>query len=283
MIIGCNYFMVRVNKEEQKHFREHFSKDSILYMPFSNVGNSRNMECGEILQIGEGVKDVFENARIGDTLIFDWVIESDHDETRLSFFIFEDAIYNYYAVNEPNIKGLYDGENITPYKNYIFLKNISAFPLKGELDKETGLHLEKSESGLFKIVEWKESTSDVAQKVETLKLQINSLAKSKRTQQVQNAINDIQKEMNGLNRKLQKKALLPYKVAYSSKIVDRNFGFKVKEDDIVYCDNWACRYITNFKNKDYSYIVCPVNNIGFMYKSEKKVTGETFALQAAYN
>lgn len=271
MEIMPHYFMVRINIEEQKRCKERFSKDSVLYMPPSNIGNSRNMECGEIVQIGEWAKNIFEEAKIGDVLIFDWIIESGQDETRLSFFLYSDEEYNYYAVNEPNIKGLYKDGIVIPHKNYIFLKNISAFPPSGELDEVSGLHLDKTQSGLFVFTDYKETPQDIARKVEDLKLQINSLAKSRRTLQVQQAIDNLSKEMNGLNRKLQKKTLLPYKVAYSSKRVDRNFGFKLKEDDILYCENWACRYITNFKNKDYSYIVCPVDNIGFLYKSQGQV------------
>jgi hypothetical protein len=240
------------------------------------------MEHGELLQIGEKVKNVFENIRIEDTLIFDWMIESDEKSVTKSYMVDSDEVYNYYVVDEQSVKGYYDGEKIVPYKNFIFLKNIPAIE-RGEKDELTGMYIEKTASGVIRFVEWKDNPNDVALQVEEIKKQIDSLNKSRRTPEVQKKLNELTQEMNSKNRKLQKKTLLPYKVAYSNKIIDRNFGFKLKEDDIVYCDNWACRYITNFRNKEYSYIICPIDNIGFLYDSKPKITGETFALQAMYN
>lgn len=260
MRINSMYFLVRINRKEQANFQEHFSKDSVLYMPIANRGNSRNMEHGEIVQIGQRMHHIFENARIGDILIFDWIIESPQDQTRKSYFCYRDDTYNYYAVDESSIKGLYRDGAITPYKTFVFLKNIPAFPDDHKF--------EVTAAGILVFKNWKESPEDVAHKVEHIKKHIQSLAKSTRTPEIQKEMERMTREMHAMNKVLSKKATLPYRLAYSNNIADRNFGFKLKEDDILYCDNWACRFITNFKDKDYSYIICPIENIAYYYAPE---------------
>ena len=71
MRIMPNYFMVRINKEEQAAHKLKVNKDSPFFIPVGLTFNSRNMEHGEIVQVGERMKNImFWNVKVGDTLIF---------------------------------------------------------------------------------------------------------------------------------------------------------------------------------------------------------------------
>lgn len=260
-----NYFMVRINKEEQAAHKLKVNKDSPFFIPVGSVFNSRNMEHGEIVQIGEKMKDImFWNARVGDTLIFHYSIEAPQEKSGKRFFLYEDEKYVYYAVDEANTRGYYDGVNLVPHPNFVFLKNIPAFPNMDEVDDITGNKVKKTEGGIFLVTSWDDSPQDIAQRSEKIKTRIDSLAKMKRTPEIQIKLEELQKERETLNRKAQKNEYLPYRVAAVNKKLIRDFGggFKIEEDWILYVFNKAALYLTNFQLKEYKYIITPVDFVG---------------------
>lgn len=264
-----NRFLVRINKQEQHNFKYKYSKSSPIYIPLGNIFNSKNMECGEIVQIGKNVETLFEGCEVGHTLIFHHSIEDIGKEGK-GYFVDEDETYNYYVCPFLFARGYYDGSKITPTNEYIFLKNISALPSKGERDDISGRDIQVSKGGIFTFSEWKDSPQDIAEKVEKIKQRVQSLTKSTRTPQIQTELENLDKESQRLNKEAQKKAYLPYRLAASNKIVDRNFGFKLKEDDLLYCFNKECLYISNFQDKEYSYIICRNEGIGLLQNKNKK-------------
>lgn len=257
-------FLVKIKKQEQKDFKEKVSKNSPFFMPVGLTFNSRNVECGEIIQIGEDLKVYgWEDIQPGHTLIFHHTVEDNSNSANKQFWVFEDEEFNYYAIDELNVRGFYDGQKVTPHPNYIFLKNIPCFDESEETDTVTGNKLRKSESGLFLMADWENSSSNIAQKSEKLKQRIESLAKSKRTDEIQLVMESLEQERIELNKKAQRKKFLPYRVAYSgNRKLDRDFGRKLVEDDVLFCYNKACLYISNFQDREYSYIICPVEHIG---------------------
>lgn len=281
-------FLVKINKEEQKAFKEKISKNSPFFMPVDQIHNARNMEHGEIVQIGERLRGTdkcwdfdrqenmcewgiygWEDCKVGHTLIFHHTIEQ-HETSKdrtAQYWVFDDETHNYYVVDYFNVRGFYDGEKITPHPNFVFLKNIPAFVEDGE-DVVNGNKVKKSEGGILLITKWDESASDIAQKSERIKEHIESLTKSKRTPEMQLVLESMEEERIQLNRKAQKKMFLPYRVAWSNKKLDRDFGRKLVEDDVLYCFNKACLYVSNFQDKEYSYIIALTEHVGFLYHTK---------------
>lgn len=285
-----NFFLVKVNKEAQKNYKEKVSKDSPFFMPLGSVHNTKNMEHGEIVQIGEAMVGTdqwddhkegrgiygWEKCKVGDTLIFHHTIESPlnskaKDAHYYPYFVFEDETYNYYYVDYINIRGFYDGITVTPHPNYVFLKNIPAFPPEGDIDERTRHKIKKSTGGILLITDWEDSAEDIAHKIQRLKERIESLTKSTRTDQVQKELERLELERQNLNRKAQQNKFLPYRVAFSNRRVDRNFGKKLVEDNILFCFNKACLYISNFQLKEYKYIIAPVEHIGCLLLNSKEI------------
>jgi len=271
-------FLVKINKQEQKAFKEKVSANSPFFMPIGQIHNARNMECGEIVQIGEDVygtsdykvhlaeKGIYgwEKIKIGDILIFHHTIETavTDKDSKAQYFVFEDETHNYYCVDRINLRGFYDGKTVTPHPNFVFLKNIPAFKEDGELDAATGNKLVKSEGGLFLIEKWDESASNISQKSQQIKEHIESLAKSTRTDQIQREMERLEEERNQLNRKAQKRKYLPYRLAHWNRKLERDFGKKLQDNDVVFAFNKACLYICNFQDKEYSYIICLTDHVG---------------------
>jgi len=263
-----NLFLVRINKKEQKDFKEKLSKNSPFFTAVSSQHNARNMECGEIVQIGERIKIYgWENCKVGMQLIFHHSIESPvsskgKDKYSLQYFIYEDEGFNYYVVDDINCRGFFDGEKITPHPNFVFLKNLPAYDNNDEIDQATGNKIKQSSGGIFMVTNWDDSPQNIAQKSQKIKDRIESLTKSKRTPERQLEMERLEQERIKLNRKSQKHEFLPFKVAFSNRKLDRDFSRKIQEDDILYCYNKACLYISNFQDKDYSYIICLTEHIG---------------------
>lgn len=257
------YFLVRINKNEQRENGEKISKDSPFFIPVSQVFNSRNMEHGEIVDIGDKMKDIYgwEGCKPGHTLIFHHTIETPQEKTAKRYFLYEDSVYNYYVVDEMNVRGFYDGEKIVPHPNFVFLKNIPAFPNMDDVDAATGNKVKK-EGSIFLITNWEDSSQNIAQRSEKIKIRQEELAKNKRTPEIQLELERLQKEREQLNRKAQRKEYLPYRVAAANEYLCRDFGRHIGEDDVLFVFNKAAMYISNFKDKEYSYIIAMTEHIG---------------------
>lgn len=258
------YFLVRINKEEQTQHKQRISKDSPFFMPVGFTWNSRNMEYGDILQIGADLKiHGWEGCQPGHILIFHHTVEDVSNTANKQFWVFEDEEFNYYAVEEIMVRGYYDGETIMPHPSYVFLKNIPAFEDGGEVDNNTGNKIEKKEGGLYQITNWGDNASNIAQKSEQIKEHIESLAKMTRTDEVQLVMEDLERQRIELNRKAQRKFYLPYRVAYFNPKLKTKFA-GIKEDSVLYCYNKACLYMTNFQLEPYKYIICNTDYIAGM-------------------
>ena len=264
MKVMPQFFMVKISKEAQKAAKEKIARDSPFFIPIGSIHNSRNMESGEIIQIGAGVKNIYgwEGCQVGHTLIFHYSIEAPQEKIGKRYFLYEDETFNYYVVDEPNVRGYYDGVTITPHPNFVFLKNVPAFPNGDEIDEVTRNKVKKSEGGIFMVTSWDDSPNDIAQKSQKIKERIESLTKTKRTPEIQKALEDMEAERNKLNRKAQKNEFLPYRVAAVNEKLNRDFGVKLSPDSILFCYNKAALYISNFQLEEYKYIICLTDHVG---------------------
>lgn len=257
------YFLVRINKQQQQQHKQRISKDSPFFMPPGLTFNSRNMEYGDILQIGEDVSKIegWENCQPGHILCFHHTVEDNSNTANKQFWVFEDEEFNYYAIDELNIRAYYDGKTIVPHPNFVFLKN-EPFESEGELDNATGNKIVKTDGGLYEITNWEDNAGNIAQKSEKIKQHIESLAKSKRTDEIQLVMEDLERQRIELNRKAQRKFYLPYRLAYSNSKLDQKFSRKLVDGDVLFAYNKACLYMTNFQLESYKYIICNIDYIG---------------------
>lgn len=260
------YFLVRISKEEQNECKQKIAKGSPFFMPAGLRFNSRNMEYGDILQIGEDVAKIegWEGCQPGHILCFHHTVEDTSSTAIRHYFLYDDDEYNYYAVDEVNVRGYYDGEKVVPHPNFIFLKNIPCFESEGEVDSNTGNKIQKTEGGLLLITNWDENPSMIRQRSEKIKEHIESLSKSNRTPEIQLAMESMEEERKKLNRLAQRRLFLPYRIAWSNVRVNKKFGRTLVDGDVIYCYNKACLYISNFQIEPYAYIICPIQHIGFI-------------------
>lgn len=274
MKIMPDLFMVRIDKEKQKAAKEKLSSDSPFFIPVGSIHNSRNMEHGEIVQIGSRINIYgWDSIKVGDTLIFHYSIETPQEKSGKRFFLYEDQYHNYYAVDIPNVRGYYNGTTIIPHPDFVFLKNIPAFENQDEIDSSTGNKVKKSDGGIFMVTNWNDSPQDIAQRSQKIKERIESLTKSKRTPEIQNELERLEAERQTLNRKAQKHEFLPYRVAWANKKLERDFGVPVGPDDILYTYNKAALYLCNFQLESYKYIIALVDHVGGLKERNQMIDG----------
>lgn len=195
-------FIVRVPKDEQSKRRE---MDNGLYLHPNFVWMTRNMQCGEIVDISDEAKKEMPEAEKGDLLLLHHFVERSYSTKgdNKKFLIHEDDEYNYYNVcskewngNNNQCYGVSKNGSIVPHQQYIFLEP--------EIEDKEG---------------WHQSKDEVYAKLETIKQNILNLAKNGMTDEKAREITKLEKQQLELNLSLQKKEYLPYKVATSNEVV----------------------------------------------------------------
>lgn len=197
------YFFIRINKEKQSE-RKGKSNGGII-IPETIVYETRNMQQGEIVAIGQEAAEIFPQAKIGHTLITHWMTES-KDKNQL---IYADETYNYYVVTSCEHNGqanqsyaVWDGEHIIPHPDYVFL-----------VKKDEERQLTETKSGLLLFNNWEESRPETEARMNTLSAEIQSLSKSKMSDTVKKGIASKEQELNKLSNKINKKFVDFYEIA----------------------------------------------------------------------
>lgn len=265
------YFLVKVARKTRDTGGRIIVPDTIKFMAF-------NLQCGEIVDIGDYAKAHFPEAKIGHTLIFHHFVESENErEARVDHLIHQEDNYNYYCVtvSEHNGKmnetyGVWDGEKIIPNKDYIFLYLPEKVKSEVDLDafaEETGnrvnIPMAVTDGGLLVFKEWEDSRENKEAKQAELKKQAQELSKSgNHKQHIQQAISAKEREMEEISVDINKKKYLPFKVAYYHPDLITHFGGQkeITKEDNVYVLNIAA--MTEVKFKDTTYIVAKTNYIG---------------------
>ncbi len=253
-----NYIIVRINKINQRNKKE---KIGILHIVTDSKNEARNMQCGEVAGVGANVHDIFPQLKMGHLAILHWMVESIQKDNK----IFEDETYNYYAatVSEHNGKanetyGIWDGESIIPNPAYIFLEKPHV-PKRGlspeeYIEKAT----KKTDSGLFLFEEWTETRTDKEEKMAKINAEIQSLAKTKRNDQLMKGIQSKEEELAKLSNEVNKQCIEFFKVAAinpdMNEEIQYSFGRKVHIGERVAALNAACKTTVEFN--DVEYIVC---------------------------
>ena len=292
------FLFIRINKQQQKQRKE---KIGSIYFHPNEVFMTRNMQVGEIVDIGKAAHQYFPEAKIGDTAIVHHFIEN----KEIGFFIDEDDTYNYYvttvfdymelnpkqAEKEKQIGALpfYAGKGnlcygiikkdgtIIPNKDYIFLEVekpvetdlpdlelISPLPNEGKVFNH--IPLTTHSSGLIVPKQWKETRTDSENKMATIRHEIDELSKTKMSPDVKEGIEKKEAELNKLSGKINSKRYETYKIEFINP--ETKNKFHADSGDFLFCLNIACRTKVEINNKEY--IVAQTKYIGVLQQWAKE-------------
>lgn len=241
-----HFFIVKINIEEQKIRKE---KVGSLYLHCSEVQMQRNMQCGDIVAMGDIASDNFKEAKIGDTLIFHHFVEGDKDSSNL---IASDGIFNYYNVTASEYNGhrnesfgVWDGKNIIPHPDFIFIE-----PEIKEKALSQDEFIEKNTTKVGSLIlfnSWEESREEKEEKARAITSQIKNASKGKSMSDgSRRAIEEMQNEAASITLSLNKKEYKPYKVFAA------NPSVQAKEN--VYALNISASMKVEFMGVEYTVI-----------------------------
>lgn len=245
-----HYIIIRISKAEQRERRE---KMGSLFVAPVFTFMTRELQCGEIVSVGEVCAREFPACKVGSMAIVHHFVtgkEMEASSDHSKYLIDSDETYKYYSVTASEFNGrqvetygIWDGEKIIPHPDYIFLqvekKETSGEDFTTEATKKVG--------SLFVFEQWKESRELREQRLKNLQDQVQELTKGGMTPKVKQAIENKEAEMTSISKKLNKKAYTPYIV----EAINDELGFGVGPGDEIYMFNQACQTTITFRGKDY--------------------------------
>lgn len=259
------YFLISISKKEQKERKEKIGSIS-LHLDEGDM--SRNMQYGEIVDMGSKAQSILPQAKIGDLLIVHHFVEGDK-ESREDSLVFENDEHRYYVVSSyaqagkaTEVFGVWNGETVIPHPEYLFLKKDQ--PVISDTNKDAYLNqaMEATKSGILVFKEYHVARESHTETLERLKTEAMHLGKMKQTPDVIKAIEAKQDEMLAITKKMNASTFKPYHVKFAPYVLNEWFDREVKENDIIYCQNTAAEMEVEFKEE--TFIVCPTKYIGWM-------------------
>jgi len=220
--------LVKVPKKTEVEMRE--MKNGIYLHP-NFVWMTRNTQCGEIVALSNKSKKEIPEAKVGDILLFHHFIQRSNSlrGDNNKFLAAEDDDYKFYNVNaiewngnNNNTYGVWNGTEIIPHKDYVFLEK----------------PIEDTEA-------WHQSNEKIYEKMEAIKLDVQRLAKNKMTDELMQVMKSKEKEMQQMTMSMQKKEYLQYKIAYA------NPSLGIPNGTYIYAINIACQCVIEFGEKEY--------------------------------
>lgn len=262
------YFLVRIPKHEQFARKE---KIGSIYLPPTFVFLTRNMQCGYIVAIGEDAAHFFPDAKIDMLLLFHHFVEA-NDKQQM---VYADKDWNYYVVtccshNGQNNQtyGVWTGTDIIPHQDYIFLESDNKTQDTVDVNAFHDVALKPNKNNILLFSNWKTTREDLVEQQAKLRLEIQSLAKSKMTEPIMRAISEKENELNILSKKINNKRYDLYIIKavnpeYNLWIAEC-FGQWLAPGSVVYMLNIACKTVIEFNNQEY--IVAKTMHFGIPYK-----------------
>lgn len=253
------YFMVKINRQDQHDRRnksgEWFNHPDHTFMQYEQ-------QWGEIVSIGDVAHKELPEATIGDTLIFHHFITGKgemEDEGDNIFYIGDEDGFRYYVVpatyiystgDKNLVYGVWDGSDIIPHKDYIFL----------EPDVELSKTAAVSENGLLSIDNWEESRDEAGERMKYMKRQVAELTKTSNVNDdLTRGIEKKEAEMNAISKKINQKEYCTYDVAHVSDDIKNKFSGSFTQAGML---NIACHTHISFNNRNY--IVAPSSYLSFV-------------------
>lgn len=250
-----NFFIVSINKEQQKKKKNQIGS---LYVCTTDKDESRNMQSGTIVSIGSHAAEVFPQAKIGDTLLLHWWVESNQRNNKC----YEDEENNYYFVTAIECLGraieaygIWNGTEIVPNPEYIFLQ----VPNKGKSNMTPDEYIDaatkKTDSGLLIFDEWVETRAEKEQKMAKLNAEIQSLSKSKMNDHLKSGIKAKEEELSALSKSINRSCIEFHSIAAinpsMAEEIKECFGEEIRIGDKVGMLNQACQTTLDFNGKTY--------------------------------
>ena len=211
------YILIKVPKEDETSMRE---MENGIWLHPSFVWMTRNTQCGIIEHISPDAQKELPHAKVGDMAIVHHFVQGSFakSDTQREFLVDEDENFNYYQVTAKEYNGqnnqcygTYDGTNIYPHKDYVFI------------EKETEI-----KEG------WYQTEEQILERLEKIKADIMELTKTKPNREIIERVHKLEYEQFQINEKLHKKEYLPYKIIASSIP-------SVKNNDVVFMLNISTR------------------------------------------
>jgi len=256
------YYVIKIAKDKQAERKD---KIGLIVIPPQYVFMTRNMQCGNIVSIGDRVKAGFPQAKEGDILICHHFIEDD------DFLIHTDKEYNYYAVwgvkeeGKPNrAYGIFNGETIIPHEDYVFLKTDPPADNSKSPDEYINDALMSTGSGLLVFRDWKMTTQEKIDKMADLKKRNETLSHGGVNKpHIIEAIRENERRMESISKELNKDSYAPYEVAYANPLVSQWCDKHIGDGSILYMQTRGCQTKVEFMGKEY--IMADTKFIGFCY------------------
>lgn len=253
---AARYILIRINKSEQKDKKERLG--AIILAP-DHTFMQYNMQCGEIIGIGERAERAFPEAKVGFTAIFHHFVEGESDqEATENYLVDSDETYNYYVITpcevpgkNVDIYGVWDGEKIIPHPSYIFLSPDPKLKVPDTPDEYINSAIKKTEGGIFVFSDWKETYEEKTSKMEKIKEQIKNLSINLNLPGVRETVFRLEEEMEVMSRELNKVTCSPYLIEYAPSIVSEWFDRKVDAGDQLFIKNIFALTHVDFKDKKY--------------------------------
>lgn len=261
------YFLIRISRQEQAQKKQ---KIGSIIIPETQTFMMYNLQCGEIVGIGQNAHEYFPEVEIGHTLLIHHFVQgADDNEAREDHLIHQDEVYNYYVVacfdfyrkgNETY--GVWDGTKIIPNKDYIFLET----PKKDEPkspDEYINAALKSTSGGILTFTNWQESRESKADKMQRLQAEIQELSKSgAQKPHIAKGIQERERELELLSVDINTKSYVPYTIAAFNLELKEQFdnSANIEVGEQVWLLNIAAQTQIEFNDK--SYIVAKTNYIG---------------------
>lgn len=244
MKVNKNCFLVRIDKAAQNIKRNMIGG---FFIPENYQDMAHNLQYGEIVEIGYFAKNKFPEAEIGDILFFHHFVEykprTDGDKLYADNHLV-DVLENKDELRIANIShevfGIIKKEthDIIPYEDFIFCHE--NFKKADFLVTSTGLYLPDS---------WNETEQQLMDRLDELKLQIDTLRGSvqyknkkenyKEIEQIEKSISLINKERETITKKIHEEKYVETRLLYINNSTKKEFGLNLKAGDIVYAHSFA--------------------------------------------
>lgn len=250
-----NFFIVSINKKSQIEKKE---KEGSLYVVIDSKNEGRNMQAGRIEAIGTNAADIFPQAKIGHTLILHWMVESKQKDNKF----YEDEENNYYHVTATECNGrpneayaVWDGKKIIPNPEYIFLETTNK-PNQGLTpDEYIDAATKKSKGGIFLFDQWEETRADKEQKMAKLNKELESLLKTKMSNELKVGIQEKEAELAKISNDINKQYVEFYTVAavnpFFNEEIEYSFGHSLNKGDRIGLLNIAAQTTVTFMGTEY--------------------------------
>lgn len=253
------YFMVKVNKQDQHERRQ---KDGNWFNHPDHVFMQYEQQWGEVVSVGELAAKEFPEAVIGSTLIFHHFVtgkgEMEDDGDNI-FFIGEEEGFRYYVVpatyiystgDKNLVYGAWNGSEIIPHKDYIFLQP----------EPELSNTVSVSENGLLTLNNWRESREESGDKMASMKRQVAEMTKTSTvTNELTEGIQKKEAEMNAISKRINQKEYCTYDIANINPGLKSKFPKPFTKAGML---NMACHLKLSFRER--IYVVAPASYLAFV-------------------